>query len=86
MKVLKCPECGDISTFTHQWWTSTNYIAPVEIDEYGDIDVNFDKGYCLDDESEYDEGNADTTCDKCGAIVEIDSIEAVEIGEEVSAA
>lgn len=86
MTVMKCPECGVVSTFTHQWWTSTNYIAPVHIDEDGEVEVNFDNSDCLDDESEYDEDQADTRCDKCGAVVELVNIEVVDVRKQVRAA
>lgn len=83
---MKCSECGEVSTFTHQWRTSVNHISPFKIDEYGDLYFELDGCKCLDDESEYDESNASTRCDKCRKEVELVSIEVVDIKEDVTAA
>lgn len=85
MKVMKCPECEVVSTFTHEWTGTTDYWAPLTVDNDGDIQVDYDNAYDegVDDE-DYDPVD-ECRCDKCDAIVFIDEIEIVEAEEQVPA-
>jgi len=83
MKLMKCPECDEISTFSHSWTESIPYSAPCVVDDDGDVHIDFDNVY--EGESEIDECDTECLCDKCNAQVSIDDIEIVEAANAVPA-
>jgi hypothetical protein len=69
---MKCPECGEVSTFSHGY--QVRHSAPVVLVE-GEITIDYDNEKQLDPDDDEDT----CTCDKCGSEVDLDNIEVVEI-------
>ena len=83
MKAMKCPECGEVSTFTSGWTGRTQYLAPVKVDNGGHVQIDYEHADSGEDNDGCDVDECQ--CDKCGARVSIDDIEVVDVGEEVPA-
>jgi hypothetical protein len=84
MKALKCPECEEVSTFTCGWTGTTQYWAPLTVDNGGDVQIDYDKAdNSGEDEDDWEEGDCD--CGKCGAKVPIDNLEVVDVEQGVAA-
>jgi hypothetical protein len=78
VKVMKCPECEEVTTFTHHWKETTFYFAPVIIGNDDIVLIDHDKGnkkYSGVDNMSDDEGE----CDKCGCVLCLEEIEIVEV-------
>ena len=65
--LMKCPECEEVSTFTHRY--QIQHSAPVVLDD-GEITIDYDNETVFDPEDDDDT----CTCDKCGREVQIDNI------------
>lgn len=72
---MKCPECQEISTFTHPYTIS--YSAQVVLD-HGEVAIDYD--YPTEHDPVEDEETC--ICDKCGIEVSLDNIEIVETDGE----
>lgn len=84
MKLMRCPECEEVSTFTHYYTMSTAYAAPLVVDNDGDLQIDYDDAY--EGETDADEDDEEEClCDKCNSQVSIDDIEIVEAENEVPA-
>lgn len=82
MKAMKCPECGEVSTFAHEWTGTVEFWAPLAVNDDGEIDTDYDNT----DESGVDEEDCELNqcrCDNCNKIISIDSIQVIE--EDVAA-
>lgn len=69
---MKCPECDEVSTFTHPYHLP--YSAPIVLD-HGEVAIDYDSA------TEHDPVEDEETCicDKCGIEVSLDNIEIVEM-------
>jgi hypothetical protein len=67
-EVLKCPDCEEVSTFTHSY--QVQHSAPVVLGD-GEITIDYDNETKFDPQDDEDT----CTCDKCGREVQIDAIE-----------
>jgi hypothetical protein len=77
MKLMKCPHCEEISTFTQQWSATTEFWAPLIIDDDGKIHVDYDEAE--DSSSDVDGPSTDKcVCDNCNKELSIDNIKIVE--------
>ena len=83
---MQCPKCKEISTFTINYISSTEYYAPLFVNEQGEVRIDYDDaeedGWCGDD---IDGDGEMCLCDKCNKRVVIDDIEIVETKDEVLA-
>jgi hypothetical protein len=76
-KVMRCPACKEISTFTHFYQAIGEYSAPVEI---LDGEVGIDYGG-TEEESPLvptNDGDQRCTCDTCETVVILGHIEIVD--------
>ena len=72
---MKCPECNKVSTFTHSYTQEDAFIAPLIINEYNEIVIDYNKKE-LEDTYGSDE-IGEIICDKCHKEVEMENIEIV---------
>lgn len=82
MKTLKCPECGEISTFSHYYSeiTTSTFCQPIVINSDGNPDLGeSDEGSPDDNDPKIEEQEEMCICNGCGEEVEIDNVEVVEI-------
>lgn len=74
MKQLKCPECGEISTFVGLYDISGHTYTNININKEGKVDADWSTEF---NEHEYYELR-DVTCDKCDEEVKLEDITIVE--------
>jgi hypothetical protein len=79
MKEMKCPECEEASTFTHEWTGTFRCSAPVSI--FGnEVEIDYEADDCDDN------CDCECRCDKCGTRLALDEIEVVnEVDAEMPA-
>ena len=82
---MKCPECEEMSTFTHEWTGTIEFWAPLTVDNDGDIEIDYDN-FCDSGIDSEDSDESECRCDKCGAAVTLDNIEVVDTEEDALAA
>lgn len=81
---MKCPECGETSTFTHYFRQIRLLSAPIALCGCGEIFVDYDDA-C--EEDEVDQNNEEICCcDECGAEIFIADIGIVDADSAKEAA
>jgi hypothetical protein len=84
MKVMKCPRCEEISTFSQHWSDIVAFEAPLKVNADGKIEVDY---YNTEDSSwntDIEDPNR-CVCNNCCEELSISKIAIVETEDEVLA-